>query len=147
MFHKNGSSPKYFLVHPGGPYFKNKDLGYWSIPKGLVEKGDDDYLETAKREFEEETGIKPRGEFLPLDTITQTNGKLVYGWAFETESCDPIEIECNTFLLEWPPKSGKQIEIPEVDRGEFFDYEEAVKKINPAQIPFLNRLKKFDPMF
>lgn len=140
MYYKSGTEIKYFLVHPGGPYFKNRDLGYWSIPKGLVEEEDEDYLETAKREFEEETGIKPKGEYFPLDTIIQKNGKLVYAWAFQTESCEAIEINCNTFMLEFPPKSGKRIEIPEVDRGEFFDYEEAVTKINPAQIDFLDRL-------
>lgn len=142
MFYKNGKGLKYFLVHPGGPFFKNKDLGYWSIPKGLVENEDTNYLETAKREFEEETGIKPEGEFIPLETIKQKSGKTVYAWAFQCGSDDQINITCNTFHLEWPPKSGRKIEIPEVDKGEFFDYEQAKEKINPTQIDFLDRLNK-----
>ncbi|MGE5806688.1 MAG: NUDIX domain-containing protein [Ignavibacteria bacterium] len=135
---KNGKL-KIFLVHPGGPYFTNKDAGYWGIPKGLTEN-DEELLESAKREFEEETGIKPKGEFLPLGSVMQKSGKTVHAWAFECENEDKLEIECNTFKMEWPPKSGKFREFPEVDKGEFFSQEEVKVKINSAQLSFIERL-------
>ena len=132
---------KVFLVHPGGPFFVKKDEGYWGIPKGLVEK-DEDLFETAKREFEEETGVIPEGKFIPLGFVTQKNRKKVYGWAYEAKNDLPIEITCNTFEMEWPPHSGKKQNFPEVDKGEFFNIQDALKKINSAQIEFLNRLKE-----
>jgi predicted NUDIX family NTP pyrophosphohydrolase len=128
------------LVHPGGPFFIKKDNGYWGIPKGLVEK-DEDLLETAKREFEEETGLTPEGNFISLDFITQKSGKKIYAWAFKVNDDSPFEIKCNTFELEWPPHSGKIQNFPEVDKGEFFNLDNAVKKINPAQAEFIFRLK------
>jgi len=136
---KNGKL-KFFLVHPGGPFFTNKDIGYWGIPKGLTENNEE-LLEAAKREFIEETGIKPDGEFLPLGTVVQKNGKTVHAWAFECENDNNVEIECNTFKMEWPPKSGKFHEFPEVDKGEFFSEEDARVKINSAQLAFIDRLK------
>jgi predicted NUDIX family NTP pyrophosphohydrolase len=132
---------KVFLVHPGGPFFVKKDEGYWGIPKGLVENGED-LFETAKREFEEETGIIPEGKFIPLGFVTQKSGKKVYGWAYEVPYDMPVEISCNTFEMEWPPHSGKKQSFPEVDRGEFFNIQNAMNKINAAQIEFINRLKE-----
>ncbi|MEJ2617831.1 MAG: NUDIX domain-containing protein [Ignavibacteriaceae bacterium] len=132
---------KIFLVHPGGPFFVKKDEGYWGIPKGLVEKGED-LFETAKREFEEETGIIPEGKFISLGFVTQKSGKKVYGWAYEVPNDMPVEITCNTFEMEWPPHSGKKQSFPEVDRGEFFNIQNAMNKINAAQIEFINRLKE-----
>ena len=131
---------KVFLVHPGGPFFVKKDEGYWGIPKGLIEKNED-LFKAAKREFEEETGVIPTGKFIPLDFIVQKSGKKVYAWAYEAENDLPIEIACNTFEMEWPPHSGKKQNFPEVDKGEFFNIEDAIKKINPAQNEFINRLK------
>ena len=139
MYKFAGGKIKYFLVHPGGPFFKNK--GYWSIPKGLIEK-DEDIIEAAVREFEEETGIKPDNNFIHLGTVTLKSGKVVHAWAFEKEIKEPVNINCNTFELEWPPKSGKKILIPEVDRGEYFFENEAVAKINQAQIALIEKLKE-----
>ena len=141
MFALRNGTLKIFLVHPGGPFFTNKDDGYWGIPKGLTEEGEE-LLESAKREFEEETGIKPEGEFLPLGWVVQKGGKTVHAWAFECENDDKLEIECNMFKMEWPPKSGKFREFPEVDKGDFFSEEEAKVKMNSAQISFIERLKE-----
>ena len=105
MYNENNGYTEFFLVHPGGPYFANKDAGYWGVPKGLQEN-DEDLLTTAIREFHEETGIQSHGEFLPLGMIKQKNGKLVYTWAFKTERNNPIDIQSNTCEIEWPPHSG-----------------------------------------
>jgi predicted NUDIX family NTP pyrophosphohydrolase len=131
---------KVFLVHPGGPFFKNKDNGYWSIPKGLVE-GNEDLLKTARREFEEETGIVPEGEFIPLGTVIQKNNKTVHAWAFEINNDTAVSVKSNLIELEWPPKSGRRQKFPEIDKGEFFTEEAAKEKINPAQVEFIERLK------
>ena len=128
-----------FLVHPGGPFFRNKDKGAWSIPKG--EPGEsEDVLPAAIREFEEETGKTIEGPFLPLTPVKQKSGKLVYAWAAEG-AFDPATLKCNTFTIEWPPRSGKIGEFPEVDRGEWFTIEVACEKILPAQIPLLKELE------
>ena len=127
------------LVHPGGPFWAKKEEGVWSIPKGLVDPGEDK-LEAAKREFAEETSVIPSGPFLELGQIRQKSGKQVYAWAFEG-NCDPPSIKSNTFTLEWPPRSGRRSEFPEIDRGEFFTTAEALRKINPKQAEFVNRLK------
>ena len=140
MYTFRGKELNVFLVHPGGPFFIKKDDGYWGIPKGLIEK-DEDLLETARREFEEETGISPEGKFISLDSIIQKSGKKVYAWAFQAYNNSPVEIKCNTFEMEWPPHSGKKQNFPEVDKGEFFTLENAIKKINPSQIEFIVRLK------
>jgi predicted NUDIX family NTP pyrophosphohydrolase len=139
MYKINGKELRVFLVHPGGPIFKNKDEGYWGIPKGLVEVGED-LEDTAKREFEEETGILPIGKFIELGSVKQKSGKTVHAWAFENNDSIPKELNCNTFQMEWPPYSGKKQAFPEVDKGEFFDVSSARKKIIYAQEEFLDRL-------
>ncbi len=132
------------LVHPGGPYNAKKDKGFWSIPKGEADNAEsgDQLLEVAKREFEEETDIKPRGPFQYLGTAQrERDGKTVATWAFEGD-CDPTQIKSNTVTVEWPPKSGKMIEVPEVDRGEFFTLSQAREKIHPYLTSILNEFKK-----
>jgi predicted NUDIX family NTP pyrophosphohydrolase len=131
---------KILLVHPGGPFFTKKDDGYWGIPKGLVENNEN-ILEAAIREFEEETGIKPVGEYISLGEIKQNSGKIVHAWAVEVKDDSLQDFKSNTFDLEWPPGSGKKQKFPEVDKCEFFTLEEAKKKINPSQIPLINNLK------
>jgi predicted NUDIX family NTP pyrophosphohydrolase len=133
---------KIFLVHPGGPFFQNKDNGYWGVPKGLIE-GNEKLLDTAKREFNEETGVTaPGGEdkYLSLGSIIQKSGKKVHCWAFKINKLSPINLTCNTFDLEWPPKSKKIQKFPEVDKGEFFTVDEAKVKINSSQMEFIDRL-------
>jgi predicted NUDIX family NTP pyrophosphohydrolase len=134
---------QFLLVHPGGPFFKNKDDGVWSIPKGEATAGED-LLAAAIREFEEETGSRPAGDFIQLTPITQKGGKVVHAWAVEG-NIDPTSIQSNTFELEWPPRSGKRITVPEVDRAEFFDLVLARTKINPAQAPLLDELQQRFP--
>lgn len=128
------------LAHPGGPFFQNKDDGAWTIPKGEIEAGED-LLEAAKREFEEETGIKPSGPFIELTPIKQKGGKIVHAWAFQGD-CDPSAVASNTFTMEWPPKSGRQMEFPEMDRAEFFDVATAGQKIKAAQMPLVNECEQ-----
>jgi predicted NUDIX family NTP pyrophosphohydrolase len=143
MFRRRGTGVEFFLVHPGGPYWKRKDLGAWSIPKGEY-AGDEGALHAAKREFEEETGIAPRGEFSSLGEIKQPGGKIITAWAFEGD-CEPSEISSNTFSIEWPPKSGKQQEFPEVDRADWFALKAARLKILKGQVGFLDRIiARFD---
>jgi predicted NUDIX family NTP pyrophosphohydrolase len=129
------------LVHPGGPFWRNKDEGAWSIPKGEIADGED-LLDAARREFEEETGCKPAGRFIPLKPVKQKSGKVVHAWAIEGD-LDPDAIKSNTFTMEWPPKSGKQAAFPEVDRAAFFDLKTAKEKINPAQAAFLEELEEW----
>jgi predicted NUDIX family NTP pyrophosphohydrolase len=138
MFRKCDSEMQVFLVHPGGPFWKKKDLGAWSIPKGEYEKGEDP-LDAAKREFEEETGIKPEGEFVALDQIRQPSGKIIAAWAFEGD-CSPKELRSNSFSMQWPPKSGRKQEFPEVDRADWFRVDDARKRIVKGQIGFLDQL-------
>jgi predicted NUDIX family NTP pyrophosphohydrolase len=126
------------LVHPGGPFWARKDDGAWSIPKGEF-TDEEAPLDAAKREFQEECGIAPAGDFIPLDTIRQTGGKLVFAWAVRF-AFDPATLRSNTFSLEWPPKSGKQREFPEVDRAGWFDIPAARIKILKSQSPLLDRL-------
>jgi len=140
MFRINDGKLQVFLAHPGGPYFKNKDDGAWTIPKGEVEPGED-LLETAKREFEEETGIPPRGPFLALTPVKQKGGKIVYAWAFEGD-CKPSGIVSNTFTMEWPPKSGRQMAFPEIDRADFFDVATAARKIKAGQEALIEELAR-----
>ena len=127
------------LVHPGGPFWAKKDLGAWSIPKGEFEDGDDP-LETAKREFLEETGSPVSGPFAPLSPRKQKSGKLVHAWAVEGD-LEASTIVSNTFSMEWPPRSGKQQEFPEVDRGEWFTMPAAREKLQEGQIGFLDDLE------
>jgi predicted NUDIX family NTP pyrophosphohydrolase len=138
MFRKCGPDLQVFLVHPGGPFWKKKDHGAWSIPKGEYEKGEDP-LDAAKREFEEETGIKPEGEFIALDQMKQPSGKVITAWAFEGD-CSPKALRSNTFSMEWPPKSGRKQEFPEVDRADWFTLDDARKRIVKGQIGFLDQL-------
>ena len=126
------------LAHPGGPYFVNKDDGAWSIPKGKPD-AEEDLPVTAQREFEEETGVKPSGPFIPLQPIKQKGGNVVHAWAFEGD-CDPTAIKSNSFTMEWPPKSGKQMEFPEIDRAEWFNLATATKKIKAGQEALIDEL-------
>jgi predicted NUDIX family NTP pyrophosphohydrolase len=128
-----------FLVHPGGPFFRNKDEGSWSIPKGLVDEGEQP-RSAALRELAEETGLRPPGELIELGSVRQKGGKIVLAWAVEHDPGPALEVRSNNFTLEWPPKSGRRLEFPEIDRGEFFGLEEARRKINAAQAEFLDRL-------
>jgi predicted NUDIX family NTP pyrophosphohydrolase len=127
-----------FLVHPGGPIWARKDKGAWTVPKGEYDE-DEDSLTAARREFEEETGFKAFGEFIPLGTIKQKSGKRVTAWAFEGD-CDPANLKSNTCEIEWPPRSGRRLEIPEVDRGRWFSLEEARKYLREEQLPLLDNL-------
>jgi len=138
MFRKRAGALEFLLVHPGGPFWKNKNAGAWTIPKGEIAEGEN-ALAAAKREFEEELGLKAEGSFIELKPIKQKGGKVVRAWAFEGD-CDPGQLKSNTFTMEWPPRSGKMTEFPEVDRAEFFNLEKAKEKINEAQIPLLEEL-------
>ena len=126
------------LVHPGGPFWAKKDDGAWSIPKGEF-TDDEDPLAAAKREFHEEVGADPAGEFLPLEPIRQAGGKLVLAWALESDF-DPAALKSNMFSMEWPPKSGRQQQFPEVDRAAWFKLETAKEKILKSQQPLLDQL-------
>ena len=138
MYRLRNSTLEVFLVHPGGPYWARKDLGAWSIPKGELQEGED-HLDAAKREFQEVTGFLPKGNFIALAPIKQTGGKLVYGWAVR-DDCDTKTIVSNTFSMEWPPRSGKRQEFPEVDRAEWFTMEVAKEKLLKGQVGFLEEL-------
>lgn len=140
MFRRIDKELEVLLVHPGGPFWKNKDQGAWSIPKGEFTNSEDP-LDAAIREFEEETGVKLQGNFIELEQIQQKGGKLVLAWAIESD-LDPSSIKSNTFSMEWPPKSGKWIEVPEIDKASWFPVEEAREKINPAQQALLEDLKQ-----
>lgn len=128
-----------FLVHPGGPYWKNKDDGAWSIPKGEFQEGDDP-LATAKREFFEETGHAIQGEFRSLTPFKQAGGKVIYAWAVEGDF-EPAAMRSNMFSIEWPPRSGIVREFPEVDKGEWFGFADAQRKLLPGQRPMLDELR------
>ncbi len=141
LYRITDKKPEIFLCHPGGPFYQSKDLGVWTIPKGEFE-GDEEPLAAAKREFEEETGQKVEGNFLPLTPIKYKEGrKIVYSWAVQGE-IEVEKIKSNLFSLEWPPKSGKYINVPEVDKGEWFSIETAKSKILPSLLPILNDFSK-----
>jgi len=131
-----------FLVHPGGPFWVKKDLGAWTIPKGEFE--DEEALTAAKREFLEETGTSISGEFTKLIPVTLKSGKVVHAWAVEAD-LDPSKVVSNTFTVEWPPKSGRLGEFPEVDRAAWFGLDDALAKINPAQAGFIRELVSILP--
>ena len=138
MFRRKGAELEVFLVHPGGPFWAAKDAGAWTVPKGEYVEGEEP-LEAAKREFTEETGFLAQGEFIDLGTVRQTSGKIVNAWAFEGD-CDPKKLRSNLCEIEWPPRSGKKKEIPEVDRGDWFNVERAREKILSSQLGFLDLL-------
>ncbi|KKW35544.1 hypothetical protein A2852_02745 [Candidatus Adlerbacteria bacterium RIFCSPHIGHO2_01_FULL_54_23] len=139
LMYRMRSGPEILLAHYGGPYWIKKDKGAWGIPKGQAESGEkslEDLLQVAKREFEEETSFEPRGDFEYLTTIERSDGKKVHVWVFEGDA-DLSKFKSNTIVMEWPPRSGRKIEIPEVDKGAFFRLEEAKEKIIPYQLGIL----------
>ena len=138
MYRRRDDRVEVFLVHPGGPFWAKKDLGTWTIPKGEY-ADDEEPLAAARREFEEETGFTANGEFLDLGAIKQAGGKLVRVWAFEGD-CDPAALLSNRFQMEWPPRSGRLAEFPEVDRGAWFSFAEAGDRILASEKPLLNLL-------
>lgn len=138
LFREKEGKLELLLVHPGGPFWRNKDDGAWTIPKGEVESGEDP-LAAACREFGEETGFCPEGPFIELSPARLKSGKTVLAWACEGD-CDPTELCSNTFSIEWPPRSGKQAQFPEIDRAAFFDVETARRKLNAGQVPLLDDL-------
>ena len=138
MYRINCGMLEVLLAHPGGPLFRNKDDGAWSIPKGEPQPAEE-LLAAAQREFQEETGLQPAGPFLPLQPIRQKGGKIVHAWAFQGD-CDPSVLASNTFTMEWPPHSGQAMEFPEIDRAEFFDLGAARRKIKAGQEAFLEEL-------
>jgi predicted NUDIX family NTP pyrophosphohydrolase len=140
MYRRHNRELEVFLVHPGGPFWAKKDLGAWSISKGEYVEGELP-LEAARREFEEETGFAATGDFLELGVVQQAGGKVVMAWAFEGD-CDPSKLVSNRCEIEWPPRSGRKIEIPEVDRGSWFSIAEAKERILKSQAPFLDRLQQ-----
>lgn len=143
MYRKSTAGLEIFLAHPGGPFFARKDAGHWTIPKGEPNAGEDDLLAVARREFEEEVGIKVEGvEFIPLGNIQQKGGKIVHAWGFAGDLPANHEHRCNTFKLEWPPGSGAHKEFPEIDRACFFTFEQASLKIKASQLPLLERLRE-----
>ena len=139
MYRRTPGVREVFLVHPGGPYWSKKNEGSWTFPKGEYETGEEP-LAAAIREFQEETGFNVSEPFLELGSIRQKSGKLVFAWAFEGD-CDPTELISNTCEIEWPPRSGKRVEIPEVDRGEWFSFERARKFVRAEQLPLLEALR------
>ena len=140
MYRRRDHTLEVFLVHPGGPFWAKKDAGSWTIPKGEY-LDDEDPLAAARREFQEETGFSAEGEFTPLGELKQPSGKVVVAWAFEGD-CDPAKLASNTCFIEWPPRSGRRIEIPEVDRGDWFSIDAARERILKGQAAFLDRLSK-----
>lgn len=140
MYRQQDGRLEVLLVHPGGPFWRNKDDGAWSIPKGEVGPGED-LLDAARREFQEELGLAADGPFLPLTPVKQKGAKIVHAWAF-AGNCDPSQIKSNTFAVEWPPRSRKLQQFPEVDQAAFFDLATARQKINAAQIPLLDELEE-----
>ncbi|HEX2204281.1 MAG TPA: NUDIX domain-containing protein [Longimicrobium sp.] len=139
LFRRTGGALEVFLAHPGGPFWKNKDAGAWTIPKGEVDEGEEP-LATARREFEEETGLAPEGPFIELGAVRQKAGKTVHAWACEGDA-DPDAVRSNVMRTEWPRGSGKWLTFPEVDRCAWFDPQTAREKINAAQVELIDRLE------
>jgi predicted NUDIX family NTP pyrophosphohydrolase len=137
LYRHKGKSLEVLLVHPGGPFWKNKDIGAWSVPKG--EFSDEEPLAAALREFREETGMDIDGKFIPLSPVKQKSGKLIFAFALEHD-IDTEKIVSNTFELEWPPHSGKKNQFPEIDKAAWFSPTEAREKINPAQMGLVEEL-------
>ncbi|HEY5206137.1 MAG TPA: NUDIX domain-containing protein [Roseiarcus sp.] len=139
LFRHRPAGLEVMLAHPGGPFWAKKDFGAWSIPKGLVDQGED-LLEAAKREFLEETGMPVEGAFLNLGAHKQPGGKTIAAWACEGDF-DPALLKSNTFTLEWPPRSGRIVEFPEIDRAEWYAIDEAFIRINRGQKPIIAALE------
>jgi predicted NUDIX family NTP pyrophosphohydrolase len=142
LFRRRDGSTEVLLAHPGGPFWANRDAGAWTIPKGVVDEGED-FLDAARREFREETGIEPVGPFVSLGSIRQKAGKPVHAWAWQGDA-DASAVSSNDTRVEWPRGSGNWLTFPEVDRCEWFDIATARQKINPAQAEFLDRLLALD---
>lgn len=138
LYQKTNANLRVLLAHPGGPFWKNKDQGCWTIPKGEFTEAENP-LDAAIREFEEETGQRLQGDFTPLQSVTLKSGKIVYAWALE-QDFDPDKLVSNSFEIEWPPRSGVLKSFPEIDRAEWFSMAEAMEKINVAQHAFLIQL-------
>ena len=138
VYRQDDDGLRVLLAHPGGPFWRNKDAGAWSIPKGEIAEGED-HLAAAIREFQEETGIGLSGDFLPLGEIKQKGGKVVHAWALEAD-VDARAIKSNMFEIEWPPRSGRKQRVPEIDRADWFDLAKARQKILPSQMLLLDRL-------
>ncbi|HTP35568.1 MAG TPA: NUDIX domain-containing protein [Candidatus Acidoferrales bacterium] len=138
LFRNTGAGLEVLLVHPGGPFWAKKDEGAWSIPKGEIAEGEDPF-DAAKREFAEEIGSESSGEFLPLAPVRQAGGKLVHAWALASD-LDVSTIRSNLFSMEWPPRSGKQQQFPEIDRAAWFTLDIARLKILKGQLPLLDDL-------
>jgi predicted NUDIX family NTP pyrophosphohydrolase len=143
LFRKKNNTLEVLLIHPGGPFWKNKDAGGWSIPKGEFDEAEDP-LTAAKRELKEETGFEASGEFIKLDPVRQKGGKMVYAWAVESD-VDVAEFKSNYFEMEWPPRSGKMQKFPEVDKAEWFSLEKAREKILLSQLSIIEQLARFFP--
>ncbi len=141
MYRSREGSLEVLLVHPGGPFWAKKDEGAWSIPKGEFIIDTEDPLGAARREFVEETGFTPEGDFISLGTLAQSSMKIVQAWAVEGD-CDAAHIKSNTFSMEWPPRSGQFLEFPEVDRAAWFDPDTAKEKILKGQRPFIEELQR-----
>jgi predicted NUDIX family NTP pyrophosphohydrolase len=141
MFRRKGEAIEVLLVHPGGPFFAKKDEGAWTIPKGETVPGED-FLRRAQTEFKEELGFPPNGNWIPLGSIKQKGGKTVHAWAFENDLPDSFKPKSNTFEMEWPLHSAKHKTFPEIDQALFFTEEIARRKINPAQVVLLDRLRE-----
>lgn len=138
LYRRCGGGLEVLLAHPGGPFWKNRDDGAWGIPKGEIGEGEDPWL-AARREFLEETGVTPGEEAIELTPVRQKGGKLVHAWAIEGD-CDAAAIVSNLFAMEWPPRSGRMAEFPEIDRAAWFGIERARAKILPGQLPLLDEL-------
>jgi predicted NUDIX family NTP pyrophosphohydrolase len=138
LFREGRQGLEVLLVHPGGPFWAGKDDGAWSIPKGELNPGEEP-LSAAIREFEEETGTRPKGEFLPLEPVRQPGGKTVVAWAVAADF-DPATLKSNTFVMDWPPRSGRRQAFPEIDRAGWFDLGTARRKILKGQAPLLDQL-------
>ncbi|MFB6212284.1 MAG: NUDIX domain-containing protein [Candidatus Magasanikbacteria bacterium] len=142
ILYRNKENPEVFLVHPGGPYWWNKDKHSWSIPKGKFKHSEEEPLEAAKREFKEETGFEVDGNFSKLEPFQQRSDKIIYPFVLEGD-LDSSDINSDTFEMEWPPDSGNIKEFPEVDKGEWFNIEKAKEKIHKNQKPVLEKLLKY----
>lgn|SRR5882724_5033832 len=138
MYRKQNDHWEVLLVHLGGPLWAKKDTGAWFVPKGEINSGEDE-LAAARREFQEETGLPPGPDLIPLGSVKHKSGKKVTAWAFQGD-CDPAKLRSNTFQMEWPPRSGKMREFPEIDRGAFFTIQAAREKMHPAEFAFVTRL-------